>query len=176
MASPSRTLSHEEQMEELSFAYLRAVCAKIGASVERHGKDADGIDGSVKKIVWIDPEGQGAYRFDVSFEFQLKSTSQGLKEDDEFLYYPLKIKNYRDLIGKASVRRFLLLFVLPSDFENSVVHTLDSLAICRCMYWLEFSNFEDSDNSSSITVKIPKKNAASPEGLDALLNRIAEEC
>lgn len=163
-------------MEVLSFAYLRTVCAKIGAAVERHFEDGDGIDGIVKKRVWRTSDDQeNSVPFDASFAFQLKSTAQALTEDDEFLHYPLKVKNYNDLIGQASTKRLLLLLVLPSDFENSVVHTLESLTISRCMYWHDLSGLDRSDNVSTVTVKIPKKNVASPEGLDILLQRLAKE-
>lgn len=178
MALSSETLPLKKRMEALSFAYLRAVCAKIGAAVERHFEDGDGVDGIVKKKVLIAPVDQGdlePYPLDASFAFQLKSTAQALTEDDEFLHYPLKAKNYNDLVGKASTKRLLLLLVLPSDFESSVVHTLESLTISRCMYWHDLSGLDKSDNVSTVTVKIPKKNVASPEGIDALLQRIAEE-
>lgn len=178
MAQSSETLPLGKQMEEISFAYLRAVCAKIGAAVERHFEDGDGVDGVVKKKVSITPTDQEdlePYPFGASFEFQLKSTSQSLSEDDEFLHYSLKVKNYNDLTERASTKRLLLLLVLPSNFEKAVVHTLESLVISRCMYWHDLSGLDKSNNSSTVTVKIPKKNVASPEGIDALLQRIAEE-
>ncbi len=160
-----------KQKEEISLAYLQAVCAKVGITVEVHKHDGDGIDGILKKTVRL-PDGRP---YDPTISFQLKSTRLDCEENESEIYYDLKIKNYNDLRRESSSKKFLFVHFFPESFDDSLVHSTESLQILRCMYWINGDNFEEIKNNTSVRVKLPKTNVASPDKLDILFQKVAEE-
>jgi len=165
------TMIENKQMEEISFAYLQAVCAKVGIAVNRHTHDGDGIDGDLKKTVKL----SNGSRYDLTVSFQLKSTCANVRENNSEIYYDLKIKNHNDLRRSSTLRKFLFVHFFPESFQASLVHSRESLQILRCMYWISCEELEEKDAASSIRVKLSKTNAASPENLENLFQKLAEE-
>lgn len=51
----------------------------------------------------------------------------------------------------------------------------EELLIKWCMYWAEFSGSSESENTSSITVSIDKKQVLNVETLNQILEKIARE-
>jgi len=160
-------MTNEKRKEAISVSYLRAICAKQGvAPTTRDGHDDDGIDVHLtKRLTATD----GRW-FDAQLNVQLKASSTGYREYDDYYSYPLKIKNYNDLRSLAAVQSYLFLLILPVDENEWVQHTIDELAIKRCMFWLDLTGYPPSENTSSVTVKIPKVNIVSPNTLEMLFN------
>lgn len=80
------------KMEDMSEAYLRALCAANGYNVTRGGHDNDGYD------VMIDCKGKVAEDsivYSPKVEVQLKSSySKIVENEDGSITYPLEVKNY----------------------------------------------------------------------------------
>jgi len=75
----------------------------------------------------------------------------------------------------ATTKPYLFLLVLPEDEKSWVTHNIEELVIKKCMFWLDLKDLPDSDNSTSVTVKVPKEHTVSPETLNELMKNIANE-
>jgi len=157
--------------EEISRSYLNAVCAIKGISMENQEHDDDGLDVILKKIITL---GNGS-RFNALMSVQLKSTSSDYSEYPDYYSYPLKKKNYDDLLRPATVKSFLFLLILPENENDWLAQSIEQLIIRKCMFWIDMEGFPNRENTSSVTVKIPKANVVTPEALVAILEGIAED-
>lgn len=162
---------HTKRNEEISFSYLNAICAMKGIAFERQIHDDDSIDAFLKKQV-LTKDGRN---YNAQLGIQLKATAQELSQDDDVINFVLKVKNYNDLRGESTVQQLLFVLVLPSVETEWVTWTIDELIIKQCMYWVNLKNHGETENASSVTIKLPKSNTVSPENLLALMQKIAEE-
>ena len=144
--------------EDISYAYLAACCASANIAFERTTHDEDGEDCSVKKT---------CTRAD-------SSDSQYTVNEDRIVY-KLKAKNYNDLCTLGTDPFILGLLVLPGKREEWVKWTPEELLLRGTMYWERFDNREKTENTSTVSVSLPKTNLLGPETLNAILQRIAEE-
>lgn len=157
--------------EELSFSYLNAICAYSGISMQIQRRDDDGLDVMVKKtITRLD-----GHRYNAQLGIQLKSTSIQLPETKLDIKYKLKIKNYNDLTMKSSNQTILALLILPKLETEWINWSINELMIRKCMYWICLREYEESSNSETVTLSIPKANVLSSISLLKLLSTIAEE-
>jgi hypothetical protein len=67
------------------------------------------------------------------------------------------------------------LLILPEDEESWIQWSTEELLIKGCMYWTELSNQSPSENVSSVSIRIEKKNVISPQSLLNILEQIAKE-
>ena len=63
---------------------------------------------------------------------------------------------------------------LPRDKERWVTITEDELVLRHRAYWLNLKGFEETDNRSSVTVRIPRSNLFDVENLHALMEQSRE--
>jgi len=164
-------MDYPRRKEEVSKSYLNAVCAVCGVSMEVHGHDDDGIDATLKKQV-VRADGRD---YIALISVQLKSTSSGYDEQSDYYAYPLKKKNYDDLRRPATAKSYLFVLILPNDESLWVKHSIEELVIKKCMFWLDLNKLPDRDNSSTVTVHIPKSNSVSPKTVERLLENAANE-
>ena len=158
-------MTDEKRKEKISLSYLKTICAIKGISITENHDDEDGIDVYLSKTLQL----IGGRRYTAKIDVQLKSSSNGYTEHKDYYAYPLKIKNYDDLRADATVKPYLFLLVLPSNEKEWVMHSIDKLVVKKCMFWMDLTKMPESSNASSITVRIPKANAVSPEALEGLL-------
>ena len=69
----------------------------------------------------------------------------------------------------------LALLILPEIEEEWIGWTPDELMINGKMYWLSLRDQETSNNSASVTVKIPKNNILNNVTIEKLIEKVAEE-
>lgn len=160
-----------KRKEELSLSYLNAICAYTGIAMERQFHDEDSVDVLIKKII----DRVDGTRYNAQLSIQLKCTSQTLVEDDESISYSLKVKNYNDIRRPSVVQHLLFVLILPNKECDWVAHSIDELIIRRCMYWVSLKGMGDTQNTETVTVKLPKTQCVSSLALIDLLQRIAEE-
>ncbi|MCL1996819.1 MAG: DUF4365 domain-containing protein [Defluviitaleaceae bacterium] len=160
-----------KQKEEMSIAYLNAICAFEGISLTRNPHDSDGIDCTLSKEFLLDKN----MKFLAKIDVQLKSTSEQHKEFEMHFTYPLKKKNYDDLRREATVKSFLFLFILPKKKNEWLHQTIDELIIKECMFHLDLMDFPSSENTSRVTIEIPKNNIVSPKNLNGILYERVKE-
>ena len=98
-----------------------------------------------------------------------------LKENETHITYCLKAKNYNDLQRGSTIPRILALLVLPSDENEWISWSIDQLLIRKCMYWVDLKKYPQSNNTSEVSLAIPKSNTLSAESLMAIMKNVAEE-
>ncbi len=109
-------------------------------------------------------------------ELQVKSTTKdGINESKEIIKYPLKVKNYNDLIDRKrnfSTTLLLVLFILPTDIKKWVEMNQEELMIRKCAYWFFPENeTESTGNESTKTITINKRNLLSIDNFNQLFEK-----
>ena len=167
-------LTEQDTEAELSYAYLHAVAARIGAECAMTGRHSDGagVDATLRMRHDFGPE-QIFKTFTV--DVQLKATKQTLTLNDGLYSYSLSRKGYDDLRDAAhNPPRFLFLMLLPENAKEWLVHSEEGLISKRCVYWLGLRDAPDMDEGrKSRTVYVPKRNVLSPATLMDLLGGVS---
>ena len=70
--------------------------------------------------------------------------------------------------------QLLIVFYLPSDDADWLVHDEDGLLTRRCAYWVSLRGAEFTDQGSK-TVYIPKINVVSVDGIRNLMTRLSKD-
>lgn len=109
------------------------------------------------------------------FDVQIKSTSQDSLKD-ELIKYRLKAKNYNELREEDPfVPQLLIVVLLPTDVDDWLSQTEESLCIKRCAYWLSLRGQPPLDDQATITIEIPRQNIFSSNALRTIMERIAAQ-
>src|SRR5438046_533103 len=142
-------MTSEQQMEQFSLAYVRAVAAAAGVNVSRPEVDDDSVDimFSVKSVVGR-PQPP-------LLEVQVKCTAAPIARGQS-IRFPLKIKNYNDLIGDRYVPRILIVVAVPKPVRDWLTQDEKSLVLRRCGYWVSLAGEPETANSTSVTVEVPR--------------------
>lgn len=142
-------MTEEQQKEQFSIAYVRAVAAVASVNVYRPEVDDDSIDiGFCTRMV-----GNRTQRPQI--EAQLKCTSQIAVGGSEFRF-PLKIKNYNDLRIESIVPRILILLTVPDSVAEWTEQTAEQLVLRKAAFWTSLVGLPETANSASVTVSVPK--------------------
>ena len=70
--------------------------------------------------------------------------------------------------------RLLVVLDLPKDERKWVTITEDELVMRRRAYWLNLKGFEETENRSSVTVRIPAGNLFDVAKLNTLMEQSRE--
>ena len=162
-------LSVNDIKEQLSYAYIHAVASRAGFAYEKTTIDRDSIDTSIKAKGMLCPE---SVFTSPSIDVQAKATTRLTSNGDTFRF-ELPIKNYRELRGERQSPAILVVLSLPSNEEEWLAHTEDSLIAKRCAYWVSLKDSPDSDNTETITIDIPKSNVFSPNTLKLMMRNVS---
>ncbi|MDF5708744.1 MAG: DUF4365 domain-containing protein [Nostoc sp. S4] len=158
------------QKEEFSYAYINAVASAAGYSFQIAPRPLDlvGVDVTITGIAT--PGSRRRTRIDL----QVKCTSQQLLDND-FVKFPLLIKNYDELRNDNPDDDPLLLVVvlIPDLQEDWLQQSETELCLKRCAYWVSIRGQPPTENQSTVTVYLPRQNIFSVEVLQALMQRIA---
>lgn len=141
------------QKEEFSYAYIYAVVSAAGYSCQIASRPMDigGID------IIISGEEQEYSLYPPRLEVQVKSTSTAVI-DDEFIRYPLKLKNYNELRKpKTLVPKILVIILIPDNPGEWVNQSEEELCLRRCGYWLSLKGQPETQNTESVTVYLPRQ-------------------
>jgi hypothetical protein len=154
-----------KQKEQFSIAYVQAVVAVAGFNIYRVDVDEDSIDLGVAAT--------GAKNFPRSpkLDLQLKCTAGDVLQDDA-VHFPLKIKNYDDLRANSLTPHLLVVVLVPEDVLQWLQHSEEELIMRRCGYWMSLRNAADIDNETSVTVRLPREQAFTPEVLRQIMHKI----
>lgn len=156
----------------LSHVYAYAVATSAGFFYEKTGNDNDmrSIDAHINAD---DTVGGGQWKFPV-LELQLKATTHcNFNEQENNFRIEISIKNYNDLRGDRSVPAILVVLFLPNECSDWIKHTEDELIAKKCAYWISLRDHPPVDNTSNVTIKIPKSNIFSPGSLTDLMTKIS---
>ncbi len=162
------------RMEDMSEAYLRALCAANGYSIDRSSHDNDGVDVTVKCKGKVDND---STCYSPSLDIQLKSSfSKIVENEDGSITYPLEVKNYKSLIDShRMIPLILVVFQMHNDENLWLEQTSDWLKITKCAYWISLKGQPDTQNTSTINIEIPVQNLLTKDSLKGIMSRISKQ-
>lgn len=153
-------LTTEYRKEALSRAYVQAVAAAAGYDTSNDYFDTDGVDLRVCAGGVMRP----------AIDLQLKATVN-LNPVDGHYRFQLNRRNYDLLRIQTQTPRVLVVLDLPRDEDQWIKVTTDELALRRCAYWLSLMGADETDNRSSVTVRIPMENVFDVKNLRLIMDR-----
>lgn len=152
----------EQQKEQFSIAYVRAVAAAARVNIYKLEVDDDSIDiGFATRITSGRPSRP-------RIEAQLKC-SAGIPEKNGGFRYPLLLKNYNDLSGDDLIPRILIVLMVPPKTDNWLTQDGDRMIVRKAAFWLSLAGYPVTKNKTSVTVEVPKANLFDPKALLKLL-------
>ncbi|MBK1700236.1 DUF4365 domain-containing protein [Thiococcus pfennigii] len=149
--------------ERFLLAYIAAVAARAGFDLVEPRVDVDSIDGVLLSHAGRRPR----------IEFQAKATARDLV-GDEVVTFPLPVKNYDELRADVIVPRLLILVVLPEREEDWLTHTEDALILRHCGYWHSLAGAPERENTTTVTIHLPREQRFDPAALQALMRRVGQ--
>ncbi len=149
-----------EQKEQFSLAYIRAVAAQAGCQVTRRDVDIDSVDGVLS----------ADFRRRPSIAFQAKATSQQIVRGDK-IHFPLPIKNYNDLRVDTMIPHILIVVLMPKEKSQWLTQTQEQLCLRYCGYWVSLEGRQKVRNKTRVTVHIPLVNKFNVEQLVDLMTK-----
>ncbi|WP_407890518.1 DUF4365 domain-containing protein [Scytonema sp. NUACC26] len=105
-------------------------------------------------------------------EVQLKCTAKDLSNEN-YIKYPLNLKNYNELKINALVPRILVVVLVPDKIIDWLKQTEDELCLRYCAYWVSLRGAPDTENTTNVTIEIPRSNQLTPDALQAIIQRIS---
>lgn len=160
------------RMEDMSEAYLRALCAANGYTIEKREHDNDGVDIG---LVCRGKVADDSILESTELRIQLKSSYAKITvQEDGSITYKLEVKNYKSLIStQRMIPLILVVFHMPSEETQWIEQTADWLKIKKCAYWISLKGRPDTNNTDIITVKIPAENILTKDTLNAIMHKIS---
>ena len=157
-------MARTAQQECFGDVFLLAVASVAGCAVSPRRPDDDSIDWTLSCKLPRRPK----------LDVQMKTTSEDAG-NGETIRYPLKKKNYNDLIlTNVLAPRVLVLVKLPTNMADWLWLTADQLVIRRCGYWVSLAGMPQRDNETSVTVPVPRENLLTPEAVRQIMRTINE--
>ncbi len=159
-----------KRKEEFSYAYVHAIASVAGYGTSRPVVDDDSID------IQFLSNSKNSYTRSPRLEAQLKASAQDLVKD-EYIHYPLEIKNYNDLRDtNVLVPRFLICILLSADSPLLWLnHSEEMLSMMKCGYWMDLKGYPPSENTYTVTVQIPKNQIFNVHALDDLMENVGKK-
>ncbi len=162
-------MTPNQQKEEMSKAYVRAVAARCGYAVGTWSQDQGGLDVTIGSA---SPVGKG-HLAAPKVDMQLKSTADQAHVKKKHVSYQFKTRATHDaLVQPRSAPMYLVVLVLPKDDKDWVTHSPDELIMRRCAYYKLMTN-EPAATVDSPTVKVPLSNVLSPDALTKLMEQVS---
>lgn len=151
---------------ELSLAYLHAVAAKSGFSVDVPRIDNDSVDAvvSARGKLAVD-----SVKKSPRIEIQLKASINAVSNLHGTIPFQISLKNYDELRADTVLPRLLVLFSLPRDEMEWLVLHPDKLIMQKCAYFLNLKGMSEIADVDSPTVYIPIVNMLTPASLMNLM-------
>lgn len=145
-------------------AFLLAVAGAAGCAVSLRRPDDDSIDWTLSCRLSRRPK----------LDVQMK-TWTGDVGGGEVIRYPLRRKNYDDLIlTDLCAPRVLVLVLLPANVEEWLVLSEEEVVLRRCGYWVSLAGLPRSENEATVTVSVPQRNLLTVEALQEMMARVNE--
>ncbi|MEH1786699.1 MAG: DUF4365 domain-containing protein [Nostoc sp.] len=116
-----------QQKEQFSITYIRAIAAVAGYSLYRPEVDNDSVD------LGIVSRGGTGKILSPRLELQLKCTAREISNEN-YIKYPLNLKNYNELKINALVPRILVVVLIPEKITDWIKQTEDELCLRYCAY------------------------------------------
>ena len=161
------------RQEDMSVAYLTALCAANGYTLMTEEHDNDGVDRTIKCKGKPD---ETCLRKSPKLDVQLKSCfSDNIRiNPDGSISYALEAKNYNILVDSKRITPIILVVLHMNEDENLwIEQTPDYLKITKCAYWISLVGQPLTENTSTKTITIPASNILSKEALKDIMIKVA---
>jgi Domain of unknown function (DUF4365) len=154
--------------EQFSRVYVRAVATVAGYTLYEPEVDDDSIDlGIAGRLA-------AGFPCPPRIELQLKCTSDN--PSGKQVVYRLKRKNYNDLrLDDLVVPRILVVLLVPRDESDWFQQTEAEMCLRRCAYWISLRGRESATGDGKVTIRIPRENQFTVDGLHNLMRRAAHK-
>lgn len=155
----------QQQKEWFSRAFLMAVSATAGYTVQHQQDDIHGVDVVVRN------EG-------ISVDFQLKATTvpeYGIEPDygTDCLKFDLDVPTYDKLRGTHGSPRtapgYIMVAVLPEKNADWLVHRDSHLRLHRTAYWLGLTGMAATPNRTKVRLYLPLANVVTAPALQKIM-------
>lgn len=143
-------------------SFIMALAGVSGCAVSQRRPDDDSIDWTLSCRLPTRPK----------IDFQVKTWvgDDGLGPN---LNYPLKIKNYNDLIlSNVSVPRLLLVVCIPRLFIDWTFCDSSKLELSNSSYWVSLKGQPPTTNGTTVTVHLPRTNLLTADELQILMDKV----
>ncbi|NEN92689.1 MAG: DUF4365 domain-containing protein [Okeania sp. SIO3H1] len=160
------------QKELFSYAYIRAVVAVAGYSVQEKPRPMDnaGID------INIEAPGEVGEILFPQLEAQVKCTSSTNIIKENTINFPLPVRNYNILRYEKPYVPFILIVVLvPDKVSQWITISEEKLVMRKCGYWVSLKGKPPTRNKETITVELPRNNLFTPDSLSKIMEKISKE-
>jgi len=157
------------QKEEFSYAYIYAITSAAGYALQRTHTPLEqiGID-----LIITGDRSPGILRLP-QLLVQVKCTSRNLM-DDNYLRYPLKVKNYEELRRpNEDPPIVLVVVVVPDEPDDWLQQSQNELCLKYCGYWISLAGQPATANDQTVTVRIPRQNLFGVQSLTNMMQRIS---
>lgn len=160
--------------EDMSIAYLQAICACNGYSLEDVKHDNYGVDCHVVCKGKPDPS---SLKNDSMINVQLKSSGSRITIDSAGdLHYPLEKKNYESLRDTDSfIPKILVLLHMNQLKADWIDQNNERLEIRKGAYWYSLKGMPAVSNETSVTITVPSGNLLTPEALKDLMVKASND-
>lgn len=174
MVKPRFTYSLTKRQETFSVAYIGAVVAAAGYSIDKVEIDEDSIDVAIRQRG--NPDDPDDYPQCPILDVQLKCTFAHQPGSDNYIHFPLSKKNYNDLRREfISVPSILVVLYIPSANETDwLVEREQAMLLQNTAHWISLRG-EDAlpDEQDSKTVLLPIEQRFNIDSLREIMNRLA---
>ena len=150
--------------EQFSKVFIMAVASLAGCAAAEPRPDDDSVDWTLSCKLPRRPK----------LDLQVKSVSCPAG-DGISIHYPLKRKNYDELIPTDLLApRLLVLVTVPADPALWLTLSPEALVLRHCAFWASLRGLPASSNDWSVTVEVPRANLFDVEALTGIMHRISE--
>ena len=157
-----------QQKEQFSNTYLQAIASVAGYSLYKPSVDDDSVDWGIAA-----KGGTGRIRAP-RLELQLKSTSKDVLGNSS-IRYPLKLKNYDDLrMNDFAIPRILVVVLIPETIEDWLTQSETETCMKECGYWISLRGMPETQNTTAVTVTIPRTNQFTVVALQSIMEGISQ--
>jgi Domain of unknown function (DUF4365) len=159
-------MTENDIKEAMSLRCIEALANSLGFTTEAGPQKDYGRDitiNEIRKRKKLNTEEYTYYETNRSLKVQLKATTQRkIGNVNGNLSYPLRVKNYNDMVAQLENHKatYLFLIVLPDDKMQWLSYSEDDLILRSRCYWYQHplgTNAVDREDFSTKTIYIPEQ-------------------
>lgn len=165
----------QTRMEDMSMAYLQAMCAKNGYEIGNTKHDFDGVDCTIECGGFPIDDGECQW-YSPRIDVQLKSSFASVSMlDTGDVQYDIPARNYNLLVdSRRNIPYILILLVMNREENKWLNHSMEGLTITKCAYWTCLKGQEPTKNHNTTRIVIPSTNVLTPNSLQGLMIKVSK--
>lgn len=154
-------MAKSARQESFGDAFLLAIAGVAGCAISNRRPDNDSIDWTLSCRLPSRP------KIDVQIKTWVGDDRQGPD-----LRYPLKIKNYNDLVSTdLMVPRILVVVAIPRDEMKWSYCRKEALSLRHSAYWVSIRGLPSVIGQESVTTRLPRSNLLTADAIQDMMLR-----